>query len=302
MEASVIIPFYNAEKTLARAIDSVLAQQKINLEILLVDNNSTDKSNTIAIDYVNNHKNISLHLETKQGATNARNLGLQLAKKEWIQYLDADDELLPTKIYNQLSIEGIDNIDVISSPIMEQTNQGKKINYQVSEMNDIWLSLLLGKIGWTCSNLWRKSALIDIEGWNTNYTSHQEKELMSRLIIEEKQFYFYDKAECIVYEQKNSISKSAHFPLTGIKFMKYISHHLKSHDILTSERQKAIHNQLYHKYLIAFKVNPEQAMNAMYNTNLNLDIVDKPFSHHILISMLGLQNAFRVISALAQKK
>ena len=301
MEASVVIPFYNAEATLTRAIDSVLAQQNVILEIILVDNNSTDKSYEIASAYANNHNNISLHLESTQGANHARNQGMLLAKKEWIQYLDADDELLPIKISNQLSINDINDIDVISSPITEHTDSDKKINYRVSDMNDIWLSLLRGKIGWTCSNLWRRSALLDIGGWNTNYTSHQEKELMARLIIEGKKFYFYNKSECIVHEQKKSISRSADFPLTGIKFMKFLTHYLKSNETLTPEREKAIHNQLYHKYLRAYKVNPKEAMNAMFNTRLKLDIIDMPIHHRIMTSMFGMQNTFRVLRIIGKK-
>ena len=103
MEASVVIPFYNAEATLIRSIDSVLAQQNVTLEILLIDNNSTDKSLTIAQSYADKYPRVTLAIESNQGANHARNLGLSLATKEWIQYLDADDKLLPLKIFNQLS-------------------------------------------------------------------------------------------------------------------------------------------------------------------------------------------------------
>ncbi len=298
MEASVIIPFYNSKDTLARAIDSVLAQQGVQLQILLIDNNSDDDSNTIASSYATKYDEISLHLELKQGANNARNLGMLLAEKDWIQYLDADDELLPKKIYNQLSISTIDAVDVVCSPITELTNKGTTIKYEVSEMNDLWLSLLNGKIGWTCSNLWRRSALIDIGGWNTNYTSHQEKELMAKLIIERKQFYFYNQSESIVYEQKASISQRADFPLTGIKLMKFLTHYLKSNDILTKQREKAIHNQLYHKYLMAYKVYPEEALSAMHNTSLKLNLVDLPVHHRVLTSVLGLENTFKILKML----
>ena len=60
MEVSVVIPFYNAEATLKRAIDSVLTQQNITLEILLIDNNSTDKSLAIAQSYADKHPHVTL--------------------------------------------------------------------------------------------------------------------------------------------------------------------------------------------------------------------------------------------------
>ena len=301
MEASVVIPFYNAEATLTRAIYSVLTQQNVTLEILLIDNNSTDKSLAIAQSYADKYPRVTLAIESNQGANHARNLGLSLATKEWIQYLDADDKLLPLKIFNQLSLDNLSQTDVISSPITEHTIEGKIINYSVSVLDDIWLSLLQGKIGWTCSNLWRKSALLDIGGWNTDYTSHQEKELMARLIMKEKQFSFYDQSECIVYEQNKSISNRADFPMTGIKFMKFLTHYFKSNDILGPKREKVIHNQLYHKYLMAYKVNPKDAIKAMFKTSLKLDLIDIPFRHQLLISIIGLHNTFSMLKVLGRK-
>jgi len=301
MEASVDIPFYNAEATLKRAIESVLAQKNVSLQILLIDNNSSDGSLEIAKSYVDQYSNISLHKESKQGANNARNLGLLLAEKEWIQYLDADDELLPNKLSNQLSIDHLNEIDVVVSPITEKTQKGKTINYEVAENGDIWLSLLQGTIGWTCSNLWRKSGLIDVGGWNIDYSSHQEVELMSRLIMEGKQFYFYNKSECIVYEQLASISKSADFPLTGIKLMKHLQNYFTSNETLTKERKKAIHSQLYHKYLMAYKLDPEKAKNAMFRTSINTHILDLPASHQLLNNLFGMQNTFRILKMLGRK-
>lgn len=297
MEASVVIPFYNADATLERAIESVLAQQNVDLQILLIDNNSEDRSYEIAQSYAKQYKQISLHKESKQGANNARNLGMLLSEKEWIQYLDADDELLPNKISNQLSISNIDSIDVVSSPITEQSNKGNIIHYEVSEMDDIWLSLLYGKIGWTCSNLWRKSALVDVGGWDIEYTSHQEVELMSRLIKEEKIFHFYNKSECIVHEQETSISKSADFPLTGLKLMKHLQDYFSVNDMLSDERKKAIHTQMYHKYLLAYKIDAEKAMEVMFGTTIDIGNIELPILHRVLLRTIGLKSTFRILKA-----
>ena len=301
MEVSVVIPFYNSEATLARAIDSVLAQEDVELQILLIDNNSTDRSPEIASVYRDKHKQISLHKERQQGANHARNLGLSLSTNEWIQYLDADDALLPQKIANQLSIQNLEEIDVISSPIIEQTTQGKTIHYEVDDMGDLWIALLQGKIGWTCSNLWRKSALVNVGGWNLDYTSHQEVELMSRLIMKRKNFYFYNKAECIVYEQESSISHSTHFPLTGIALMKHLQYYFKTNDIFSDERKKAIHTQLYHKSLMAFKADSKKAKEVLKEVWIDTSSIELPTLHNILIRLIGMQNTFRVLKTLGGK-
>ena len=301
MEASVVIPFYNSEATLERAIKSVLTQQNVDLQILLIDNNSEDRSYEIARSYADRYEQVTVHKESRQGANNARNLGMLLSQKDWLQYLDADDELLPNKIADQLSIINLDTIDVISSPIMEQSNKGNTIYYEVSELGDIWLSLLYGKIGWTCSNLWRRSALMDVGGWNVDYASHQEVELMSRLIIENKNFYFHNKSDCIVHEQIVSISKSADFPIAGINLMRHLQHYFISNDVLTKERKKAIHTQLYHKYLMAYKSDPKKAKDVMFRTSIDTSIIDLPTVHQILHRILPQQTAFFILRTLGRK-
>ncbi|HQW13151.1 MAG TPA: glycosyltransferase family A protein, partial [Saprospiraceae bacterium] len=102
---SIIIPYYNAEKTLQRAIDSALAQTYPAIEILLVDNNSTDQSAQIAAQNELRHSGkIKLSIESKSGSNFARNTGLKNAQGDWLQFLDADDEILPEKINHQLEL------------------------------------------------------------------------------------------------------------------------------------------------------------------------------------------------------
>ena len=75
----------------------------------------------------------------------------------------------------------------------------------------------------------------------------------------------------------------------------------KSNDILGPKREKAIHNQLYHKYLMAYKVNPKDAIKAMFKTSLKLDLIDIPFRHQLLISIIGLHNTFSMLKVLGRK-
>lgn len=86
MKLSVIIPLYNAEKYIGKAIDSVLFQKGIEVECIVVDDDSTDKSAEIAKSYPVNY----FHKQNG-GASSARNLGLKYATGEYIMFLDADD-------------------------------------------------------------------------------------------------------------------------------------------------------------------------------------------------------------------
>lgn len=96
---SIIIPFFNREKFLAEAVESVLAQTYQNWELILIDDGSTDKSSIIARNFVKKYPNkvfLYAHEDGKnRGAGSSRNLGIRHAKGDFITFLDSDDVFLP---------------------------------------------------------------------------------------------------------------------------------------------------------------------------------------------------------------
>lgn len=104
---SIIIPVYNAEKRLAETINSALNQTWQNIEIIIVDDGSTDGSINIARSFTD--ARIKVFQQSNKGASAARNLGLQYAKGKYIQFLDADDLLSGEKIAAQVKL--LDNSD-----------------------------------------------------------------------------------------------------------------------------------------------------------------------------------------------
>jgi glycosyltransferase involved in cell wall biosynthesis len=96
---SVVIPVYNAERYVAEAIGSVLAEQYPSLEILVVDDGSTDGSAKIAQSF----PQVIYYHQANRGPAAARNLGIGLAKGDFILFLDADDRFPVGKIRKQLS-------------------------------------------------------------------------------------------------------------------------------------------------------------------------------------------------------
>lgn len=95
---SIIIPVYNGEKTIERAIQSCLMQTYQSLEVVVIDNGSIDQSVRIIESLNRVDKRVRLIELTQKGRSNARNIGLDQANGDFIQFLDADDELLPHKI------------------------------------------------------------------------------------------------------------------------------------------------------------------------------------------------------------
>ena len=105
LKYSVIIPVYNVEKYIDRCLKSILSQNYDDLEIIVIDNGSTDRSGSICDSYANEYANISVYHIENHGVGPARNFGLSKAKGEFICFVDADDYLvgnLFSDVENQL--------------------------------------------------------------------------------------------------------------------------------------------------------------------------------------------------------
>jgi len=101
-EVSVILPFYNAGKTLVAAVESILQQTFTNFELLLIDNNSTDTSKSIARKFAEKDHRIHLLSEEKQGVAHAMNCGLENARGRFVARMDADDISMPERLEKQV--------------------------------------------------------------------------------------------------------------------------------------------------------------------------------------------------------
>lgn len=101
---SILIPLYNAEKYFSKTMESLLAQRYKNIEIIIVDDGSTDNSLNIALKYEKSYKNINVYTQKNSGAPVVRNKAFEMSKGEYIQYFDADDILHPDKILSQIEI------------------------------------------------------------------------------------------------------------------------------------------------------------------------------------------------------
>lgn len=108
---SVIIPVYNCQLFIRKCLDSVLSQ-KIDLEVICVDDGSTDNSKSIIESYMEQYQNIILIEQSNKGAGIARNVGTRIARGKYVHYLDSDD-WVKTNLYETIIAEmETDNLDV----------------------------------------------------------------------------------------------------------------------------------------------------------------------------------------------
>lgn len=92
---SIIVPVYNAEKYLKHCITSILSQKYSDLEVLLINDGSTDKSGDICCKYAATDDRIRVFHKKNGGVSSARNTGLELASGEFVMFIDSDDQMSP---------------------------------------------------------------------------------------------------------------------------------------------------------------------------------------------------------------
>ena len=110
---SIIMPLYNYGRFLNAAVDSVLSQTYINWELIIVDDCSTDDSFEVAEELSKKDERIHAYrLERNGGTSAARNKGLDLAKGEFVAFLDSDDQYDPTYLESQLDLLISNNADI----------------------------------------------------------------------------------------------------------------------------------------------------------------------------------------------
>lgn len=113
MDISVIIPVYNVEQYLKRCVDSIIHQENVSLEIILVDDGSTDSSGKICDDYAACYPNIkSLHI-TNSGPSTAKNIGYDIAIGNYVAFIDSDDEIKSDMFYTMLQSGYRHNADIV---------------------------------------------------------------------------------------------------------------------------------------------------------------------------------------------
>ena len=112
-KVSIIIPVYNMEKYLRDCLESVLKQEMEEIEVICVNDGSTDNSSVILEEYKSKISNFIIVTQTNQGLSCARNAGLNIARGEYIYFLDSDDEIVPKAMYSLYNYAKKNQTDIV---------------------------------------------------------------------------------------------------------------------------------------------------------------------------------------------
>lgn len=176
-KVSVIIPCYNAERWIGEAIESCLAQTYRPIEIIVVDDGSTDDSIKIVKQY---GEKVTLETGPNLGGNHARNRGFELSSGDYIQYLDADDFILPEKIERQIRVLEETGADVVYGDWRHQTHFSND-TVVIDEVNvsghqqDVLESLLSGWWVALHSIIYKRKTVLETGGWSEIIMAGQDK-------------------------------------------------------------------------------------------------------------------------------
>jgi glycosyltransferase involved in cell wall biosynthesis len=181
---AIIIPCLNAEKWIARAIQSALDQGYPKLEVIVVDDGSTDRSLEIIRSFGNR---IILETGVHRGGCAARNVGLSVARATFVLFLDADDYLEGPALVGAILNSARTDADVIFLPIAFEYENGARDVFQYFDGTqspvDVFAGWPLGRWVAPCAVIWRRDFVIRAGGWNERVLRNQDGELILRAML-----------------------------------------------------------------------------------------------------------------------
>lgn len=221
---SIIIPMYNAEKYITECIDSILEQKYKNFEIVIIDDGSSDNSIHICEKLREKDERIVIYKQINKGVSCARNKGLEMARGEYICFVDSDDvvskEYLNT-LFQMICYKDVDCAIVGSCSLIEEFEQGENTLTLFEGKEEILRELHDGRNyhGQVWGKLFKKSLVGDIKFNSTFYINEdmafvQEYFLKSkRVYLCKKKYYFYrinsQSAINIKYCKKDNTARDA---------------------------------------------------------------------------------------------
>lgn len=199
--ASIIIPTYNRKHLLCDAVQSCLEQSWRNIEVIIVDDGSTDGTEACIAQQITGpwRDRVKYCRQSNAGASAARNKGLELATGKYVQFLDSDDILFKDKIALQVrQLEAAPSEQVLCScfgrvgPYTNDLAQGHRIGIQCATPTKYIRQMCGGVIHGmqTSAPLWKRSFLVNRPGWRTDISLGDDLEYYLRLLTETRSVGF----------------------------------------------------------------------------------------------------------------
>ncbi len=238
VDISVIIPAYRAERSIRECLDSVLAQNISNIEIICVDDGSDDKTPEILDEYAQKDSRIILLSQKNMYAGVARNRGIEIARGEYVTFLDADDFYLPDALEKMLSIAKKHNLDFVKAGFSYLDTQSSERYRTLYSMNSAIGALDRGRVLNFAKKPLRLLNIADVP-WNAVY---------KRSFLEKNAIRF-NNLQCV-----NDHSFYIHCLLCAERIMVFdfpvVCYRVSQAESLTGDKANRFENQIASYYIV----------------------------------------------------
>ena len=213
---SILMPLFNSEKFLLETLMSCINQIYANVEIIIVDDGSTDESLTIAQNYAANYEYIKVYQQKNSGACRARNLAFEKCHGDYVMYLDADDVLSPNYVSKHLSLLAHLGCESVSfcpwDRFYSNLEEAKFPSLNIYKHYDDAFQLLLdmwndGSMLQTSCYMVPRQLVEKSGGWDETVLKNQDGEFFSRILMLAKKAYFVPEAK-VYYRTGDYLSVS----------------------------------------------------------------------------------------------
>lgn len=205
---SVVVPVYNVEKYLKRCIDSIVNQTYKFLDIILVDDGSRDDSGAICEEYKERFNNIRVIHQENQGLSSARNIGLTMARGEYITFIDSDDWIASDMIQKMLHLIKENDAEIAVTGFYQAYEGGQlvkstsKTEVQVYSNQEALECFLFNEYltPCVCGKLWQRDIWEGIECpvgrlFEDQYTTYKLLDKAGKVVFSPVPQYYYYKRE-----------------------------------------------------------------------------------------------------------
>lgn len=209
---SIIVPVYNTARYIPKCIESIIDQDYTNIEIIMVDDGSTDgESLVICKNYEKRDHRIKVISQKNGGLSSARNKGLELCKGDYITFVDSDDYLLP-KIYSSAMQQTSEDIDCIVFGVLIRKEDGQlsnepRYNNDVIEFDKIMSNLVL-PLHTACTNKIFKRDFVKGKRFPEGRIHGEDLVFLLSCLTRKAKFKTIDKCGYVYMKHPNSITTS----------------------------------------------------------------------------------------------
>ncbi len=204
-KVSVVVPIYNVEKYLEKCLDSLLSQTLEDIQIILVNDGSTDKSGNIAKKYAKENPNKMLYVEKENGGlSDARNYGMKYATGDYIAFLDSDD-YIEKEAYQEMYNKAIqDNADYVECDFIWEYPNKSKIDKRYSYKNKKEMLAFVRVVAW--NKLIKRNIIVDNNIKFPKGLRYEDVEFTYKLLPYINKFSYIEKEFIHYLQRDNSIA------------------------------------------------------------------------------------------------